>query len=240
MSTTDNEIIRLTNARNTIRTKLVELKLANDTDKIDTLATTIDNIANQGAVQAQIKEGETFTIPKGYHNGAGTVRGVAGGGDYALQSKEGITPTKSQQEITPDTGYYGLSGVTINPIPNNYADISSVEVSQSDVLANKKFVDYNGNLTVGTMIDYSGTKGYKNFLSPYHDGRSKYLIPQGYHDGQNSYFTIDMMDTVTVEPSEEEQEIEPDNSTVLSSVIVKPIPNTYVLASDIANELAKI
>lgn len=37
------------------------------------------------------------------------------------QSKT-VTPTFSQQSVTPDSGYTHLTGVTVNAIPVNYAD----------------------------------------------------------------------------------------------------------------------
>lgn len=98
-----DEISRLSTARNTIRDKMIDLGLGLSTDKLDDLATEVDGIVNRGAVSAQVQEGDTYTIPRGYHNGSGTVSGVSGGGNYTLQSKS-ITPTKSQQSVTPDSG----------------------------------------------------------------------------------------------------------------------------------------
>lgn len=77
---TATEITRLQNARNTIRDKLIDLGLANSTAKLDVLATAVDGIVNNGAVSAEVTEGAAYTIPAGYHNGSGTVTGVAGGG----------------------------------------------------------------------------------------------------------------------------------------------------------------
>lgn len=110
------QIASIESSRNTIRNKLVELGMAQSGDKLEKLAGAMGNIVNQGAVYATVKEGDTYTIPKGYHNGIGTVSGVAGGGSYNLQSKT-VTPTKNQQNVTPDSGYYGMSDVTIHAIP---------------------------------------------------------------------------------------------------------------------------
>lgn len=144
------EISRIQTNRNAIRAKLVELGMAQNTDTLDRLATAVEGIDNQGAVSATVQEGDTYTIPKGYHNGSGTVSGVAGGGNYHLQSKT-ATPTKKQQNITPDSGYYGLSDVTIAAIPESYQDVGAVTAAAADVLTGKIIVDAAGMAVAGTM-----------------------------------------------------------------------------------------
>ena len=144
------EISRIQTDRNTIRNKMVEFGLAESSANLDTLATAVDGIVNQGAVSATVKEGDTYTIPKGYHNGSGTVSGVAGGGDYNLQSKT-VTPTKQQQNVTPDAGYYGMSDVTVGAIPQAYQDVSSVTAGAADVLTGKVIVTSDGQVTAGSM-----------------------------------------------------------------------------------------
>ena len=164
-------------SRNTIRNKLVELGMAQSSDKLAKLATAVEGITNQGAVSATVKEGDTYTIPKGYHNGSGTVSGIAGGGSYNLQSKS-VTPTRSQQNITPDSGYFGLSDVTVAPIPEAYQDTSSVTAVAGDVLAGKVFVTKNGTVTAGEMVNNGAVNGSIDGMTS-----SYYTIPKGYHSG---------------------------------------------------------
>lgn len=171
------EITRIQTARDTIRAKAVELGIGGNTDKLDTLATEIDGIIDQGAVSAEVKEGETYTIPKGYHNGSGTVSGVAGGGNYNLQSKQ-VTPNKSQQNITPDEGYYGLSDVTVAAIPEIYQDVSSVTATAADVLANKVIVGSDGELITGTMPNNGAISAEINGLTT-----MSYQVSAGYTSG---------------------------------------------------------
>ncbi len=62
------ELAKLQTARNKIRTKLVALGLVTAAAKLDDCATAVDGISNQGAVSATVQEGDTYTIPAGYHN----------------------------------------------------------------------------------------------------------------------------------------------------------------------------
>lgn len=171
------EIARIQNARNKIRTWLNGLGLIATTATIDECATAIDGIVNRGAVSAQVQEGDTYTIPKGYHNGSGTVSGVAGGGNYTLQSKS-VTPTKGQQNITPDSGYYGLSDVTVEAIPEIYQDVTPVTAGAGDVLANKIIVDKTGKSIAGTMPNNGAVNASIDGLTA-----MEYAIPAGYHNG---------------------------------------------------------
>ena len=182
---TQTEITRIQTARNKLRTKGVELGINTNTDKLDVIATAYEGIENRGAVSAQVQEGDTYTIPKGYHNGSGTVSGVAGGGNYNLQSKK-ATPTKKQQNITPDSGYYGLSDVTVDPIPDNFQDVSPVTAGAGDVLATKVIVNAAGETVAGTMPN-NGT-----VTTDALDAGDSYTIPKGYHSGSGKISAKDL------------------------------------------------
>lgn len=220
---TQLEITRLQKARNDIRDKLVELGLAETTSKLDTLATAISGIENKGALSATVKEGETYTIPKGYHNGSGTVSGVAGGGNYELQSKT-ITPTKSQQNVTPDAGYYGLSDVTVSAIPESYQNVSSVTADAEDVLTGKVIVEADGTVTAGTMPNNGGVNKSLNTTT------TSFTIPKGYHSGAGVVSITTESKTVT--PTKSAQNVTPTEGKVLSGVVVNAIPDNYIDTSD--------
>lgn len=217
------EITRIENARNTIRNKAVELGIAEGTAKMDALAAAIDGIVDQGAVSATVMEGDTYTIPKGYHNGSGTVSGTAGGGNYKLQSKQ-VTPTKQQQNVTPDSGYYGLSDVTVGAIPVQYQDVSSVTATAADVLANKNIVTSDGTLTAGTMANNGAVSKTLNTTT------TSYTIPKGYHSGTGIVSIT--TETKTATPTKSTQNIVPTTGKVLSKVTVNPIPAEFISTED--------
>ena len=226
-----SEISRLQTARNTLRTKATDLGIATGTDKLDVLASAYENIVNQGAVSANVKEGETYTIPKGYHNGSGTVSGVAGGGNYTLQSKS-VAPTKKQQNVTPDSGYYGLSDVTVQAIPDQYQDVSSVTATAPDVLTGKVFVTEDGTVTTGTMANNGVVSKTLTAADP------TYTVPKGYHSGTG---TVSISpETKTATPTKAQQTITPTSGKVLSSVTVDAIPANYIDTTDATATADKI
>ncbi len=220
------EIARIQTDRNTIRTKLVELGMVDSAANLDDCASAITGIENRGAVSASVQEGTTYTIPKGYHNGSGTVSGISGGGNYSLQSKS-VTPTKSQQNITPDSGYYGLSDVTVEPIPSNFQDVSATTAGAADVLTGKVFTDATGKVITGTMANINTvTKSLDTTTT-------SYTIPKGYHNGSGTVSGLSgggnySLQSKSVTPTKSQQNITPDSGYFgLSDVTVNAIPSNY-------------
>jgi len=225
------EISRIQTARNAIRAKLTELGLSQSTDNLTKLATAVESIEDRGAVSANVMEGETYTIPKGYHNGSGTVSGVSGGGNYNLQSKM-VTPTKNQQNVTPDLGYFGLSDVTVGAIPEIYQDVSSVTAAATDVLSGKVFVRADGTVTTGGMVNNGAVAASLSLAVP------TYTIPAGYHNGQGSVGITTEEKTVT--PTKSVQKVTAAEGKVLGSVSVAAIPEQFIDTTDTDATAAEI
>lgn len=218
-------------SRNTIRNKLVELGIAQSGDKLEKLAAAIENIINQGAVSVTVQEGGTYTIPAGFHNGSGTVSGVSGGGNYTLQAKT-ATPTKKQQNIAPDSGYYGLSAVTVNAIPEAYQDVSSVTAGAGDVLTGKVFVTAAGVVTPGEMVNNGAVDKTLDATTV------TYTIPKGYHSGSGKVKIV--LETKTVTPTKSAQNVTPTAGKVLSKVTVEAIPDKYQDVSGVTATAANV
>lgn len=216
------EITRITNAKNTLKTKAVALGIGLNTDNLTQLASKYNAIVDKGTPQATVKEGDSYTIEAGYYHG-GTVTGVGGGGSYDLQEKT-VTPTKNSQNVTSDSGYYGLSSVTVNAIPDQYQDTSSVTATAGDVLANKIIVLSDGTVEAGTMPN-NGTITTQTLSG----SKTSYTIPAGYHSGSGKVQIS--TETKTATPSTTSQDITPSSNKVLTKVTVNAIPSKFADAT---------
>lgn len=219
-----DQIARIQDDRNTLRNWTVQAGLTDSTANLDDIAEAVSGIEIKGGVNAEVQEGQTYTIPKGFHDGSGTVAGVSGGGNYSLQTKT-ITPTKAQQTVSSDDGYYGLSSVTINAIPEAYQDVTSVTAGAEDVLANKIIVDSTGKITTGTMTNNGAVSQTLDTKT------TSYTVPKGSHNGNGKVQIV--LEEKSATPSEEIQNITPSNGKVLSKVTVNPIPSNYASVDDV-------
>lgn len=199
------EITRIQGLRDDLREKLVALGLADSSGKLEDCVEAVQGIADNGAVSGNIAAAATpYTVPAGYHNGQGKVQiaaaeqakiiaeniksgvtllGVTGsyaGEGVELQEKS-VTPTKSEQTITADEGYDGLSAVKVGAIPANYADVSGVTAAAADVLAAKIFVGTDGTETAGTMVNNGAWAGTIDGMAA-----ESCPVPAGYHSGAGS------------------------------------------------------
>lgn len=148
--------------------------------------------------------------------------GISGGGNYTLQTKN-ITPTKKEQNVTSDDGYYGLSAVTVAAIPEAYQDVSSTTAAAGNVLAGKVFVTADGTVTTGTMANNGAVS---KTLTP---SDTSYTVPAGYHSGSGKVQIV--TETKSVTPAESAQDVTPTTGKVLSKVTVGAIPAKYADAT---------
>lgn len=218
------EIQRISDARDDIAEKVEDFGLGNRFDRIDVLATAIKGIANiEGQTPIEVTEGTTYTIPPGYHHGSQVIIAKSDElGDkekYKLQSKV-AKPKKQEVVVSPDQGYYGLSSVTVEKIPDAYQNVSSVNATASDVLAGKVIVTSDGTVTTGIMTDNGAVS---RTLS---GSQASYTIPAGYHNGKGEVKIV-TQEVGNVIPTDSQQTITPSAGKVITKVTVAPVPAKY-------------
>lgn len=200
------QIARLQQLKERLRTKLTALKLASEENTLEECVAAVESIADNRAVSQKLDTTTaSYTVPAGYHNGSGTVsveleeKTVTANGVVTptagkvlskitvnvenaptLQEKTAV-PSKEAQEIVADEGYDGLSKVSVQAIPANFADVTGVTVSAADVLTGKVFVDSTGAKKSGEMANNAAVSATINGLDT-----TSYVIPAGYHNGSGT------------------------------------------------------
>lgn len=76
--------------------------------------------ANGQKITGTVTAGGAVIIRDEQDVGGGTIRYITASSAYYLQDSKEVTPTKSVQNVTPDTGYNAFETVKVNPIPNEY------------------------------------------------------------------------------------------------------------------------
>lgn len=109
--------------------------------------------------------------------------GGGGGGEGGpLQSKT-VIPSESSRKVIPDEGYYGLSDVTVEAIPDIYKEVSMVSATPETVLQGTSFVNMDG-FQIGEMPNNGDVSAEIDGVDV-----TSVTIPAGYTSGGTVTYT---------------------------------------------------
>lgn len=181
------------------------------------------------SVRAKMGSGELYNVDE-LQEAVKTA--LALGGNAILQSKT-VTPTESRQTVTPDSGYGGLSSVTVNAIDTSHVGSG---------VTRKAAQTYTPSTTVQTIAANQYLSGAQTIAGDadlvaanIRSGVEIFGVTGTY--GGSSSGSVSLQ-SKTVTPSETSQTIAPDSGyDGLSSVTVDAISAQYV-GSDIPRKAA--
>lgn len=192
---------------------------------------TAGTMPNKGAVNVTLTVDTTsYTVPKGYHSGAGKVKIVT--------ETKSATPTTSDQSIVPTEGKV-LSSVSVAAIPANFGDATDKTASAGDILEGKTAIGWNSSDK--TAVSITGTMADNGTVTKVLDattGNQSYTIAAGKHSGIGSVSIV--LETKSATPTTSSQSITPTSGKVLSNVTVNAIPSNYGDVSDATGVAADV
>lgn len=129
----------------------------------------LDNLAN--AISAKSNSATSLSLEQMVT----AVQSISTGSTINNQNKT-VTPTKSQQSVSADSGYTGLGTVTVNAIPAEYITTNDADAVAENILEDKTaYVD--GSKITGSMPNNGATGGTIAAQG------GTYTIPAGYTTG---------------------------------------------------------
>ena len=140
--------------------------------------------------------------------------------DIPLQTKSAV-PDKGVQHILPDTGYYGLDEVIVQPISDAYADISWVTAQPQDVAVGKIFIDNHGVEQEGLIQTVEPVDVIIDTSTTLH------TYAPGTYNGNHTVSVITQNKRVV--PKAGAQVVVADVGNVLQEVVVSAIPYSRTL-----------
>ncbi|MBE5800051.1 MAG: hypothetical protein E7321_08905 [Clostridiales bacterium] len=151
--------------------------------------------------------------------------------DLVLQEKS-VTPTKEMQSVTPDTGFDGLSKVSVNAIPDEYIVPSgTVNITQNGTHNVKEAESVNVNVPAPEF------KTQKKTATP---GTSEQTIkPDSGYDGL-SQVTVEAIPSKYQDVTTPLAELNAVNGGTAASTMQGAVDNTETLASSQATLISQI
>ena len=221
-------------AGSNLQTKTVTPNTSTQTITPDTGYTGLGTVKVNPIPSSYIQPSGSLTITsngtKDVTSYASVVVNVPVGSTINNQSKT-VTPSTSQQVVSPDSGYTGLDSVTVNAIPSSYVQPSATKGATT-------YTPGTSNQTIAAGTYLSGTqtiKGDSNLTAANIKSGVKIFNITGTYSGSGGS-APSLQEKTNITPTESSQTIIPDSGyDGLSSVQINAISSTYI-GSEVARK----